>query len=162
MALRRNQKGHWIISSRSRVKEALGVLEDKQFILAGLLSDPKIVTLQEEVASLKADIDAFVIDNEDYEDDDYKLTRVQGFRRSWDVTKLETILPRGIFKNIVKVEADPIKIDEYVRSGKIKAKQIEPAFSETPNKPYVKMTKKSHAEERGEAEAGALAAKLGQ
>jgi hypothetical protein len=160
MALRKNKLGHWTISSPSLVKEALGVLEDKQFILAGHMSDPKIVSLQEDIASLKEDIDAYVIDNEDYEDDDYKLTRVQGFRRKWDTAKLEKILPRGIFKNIVKVEADPVKIDEYVRSGKLKAKLIEPAFEELPNKPYVKMTKKSHAEEKGETEAQSLAAKL--
>jgi hypothetical protein len=160
MALRKNKAGHWIISSPSLVKEALGVLEDKQFILAGLLSDKKITTLQDEIALLDEDIKGYVLDKDDYEDDDYKLTRVQAFRRTWDTAKLEKILPRGIFKNIVKVTADPTKIDQYVREGKIKAKQIEPAFIETPNQPFVKITKKSHAEEKGAAEADALAAKL--
>jgi hypothetical protein len=160
MALRKTKEGHWIVSSPSHVKEALGVLEDKQFILAGLLADKKIVLLQEEIGILKSDIDGYVLDKDDYEDDNYKLTRVQAFRRTWDTAKLEKILPRGIFKNIVTVSADPSKIDEYVRSGKIKSKQIEPAFTETPNAAYVKLTKKSHAGEKGEVEADALAAKL--
>lgn len=106
-------------------------------------------------------VNTYVVEHEDYEDDNYKLTRVQGFRRSWNVGTLEKILPRGIFKNIIKIEADPAKIDEYVRSGRLKADVIEPAYEETPNKAYVKMTKKSHKEDVAEAEANALAAKLG-
>ena len=126
-----------------------------------MLGTPKIVSLQQEIADLKVGIDAYVLDREDYEDDDYKLTRVQAFRRRWDVQKLEAILPRGIFKNIVKIEVDPIKLDQLVREGRIAAKKIEPAFTETPNQPFVKITKKSHAEEKGSAEAESLAAKLG-
>ena len=126
-----------------------------------MLGTPKIVSLQQEIADLKLGIDAYVLDREDYEDDDYKLTRVQAFRRRWDVDKLEAILPRGLFKNIVKIEVDPIKLDQLVREGRITAKKIEPAYTETPNQPFVKITKKSHAEEKGSAEAESLAAKLG-
>lgn len=126
-----------------------------------MLGTPKIVSLQEQIAVLKEDIDKYVLDKDDYEDTDYKLTRVQAFRRRWDVDKLEAILPRGIFKNIVRVEPDPAKIDQYVREGKIDMKKIAPAYTETPNAPFVKMTKKSHAEEKGSAEAESLAAKLG-
>jgi hypothetical protein len=99
-----------------------------------------------------------VLDKGSYEDDRYKITRVIGFKRAWNVAKLEKLLPRGIFKNITKTEADPAKIDEYVKAGRIKLKEIEPAFEETPLKAYPKWTEKKG--ERGQEEADSLAAKL--
>lgn len=159
--LRRKGK-RFVISSSSHVAEALAVLEAFDVEIEKFLADPALVLLQKERAQLKEDIDAYILKRSTpYEDDNYKLTRVQGFRRTWNVSKLEAILPRGIFKNVIKMEADPQKIDQYVRDGKIDRKKIEPAFEESPNRAYVKMTKKSHHEERGEAEADALAEAMG-
>jgi hypothetical protein len=118
-----------------------------------------IEDMEEQRAALRAAIDKFVLDGKDYEDEDVMITRVQGHRRRWDVKKLETILPRGIFKNVVKIEVDPAKLDEYVRKGKIKREVIEPAFEETPNAPYAKWTEKSD-KDRGGKEADKLAEAL--
>jgi hypothetical protein len=121
------------------------------------LAAPEIKNTQQIVADLKSAVDKYVTEKENYEDDNVKITRVQGFRRSWNVAKLETILPRGIFKNVVTVMADAEKIDQYVREKKIDMKKIAPALEETPNRPYAKWSKKSHDANRGEAEANELA-----
>lgn len=117
-----------------------------------------MAAFEEERTALKAAVDAYVIDKDNYEDDTIKVTRVQGFRRAWDVAKLEKILPRGIFKNVVKIEVDPAKLNEYVNKGKIEEEKITPAFVETPNAPYTKWTPKTKG--AGEAEAEDLAAAL--
>ncbi len=91
---------------------------------------------------LKDAIDKWVLTKKNYEDDGFKLTRVVGHRRHWDTAKLERILPRGIFKNIVRVEADSAKIDQYVRAGRLSLDLIEPALIEEPTAPYVKWTTK--------------------
>lgn len=126
--------------------------------LDGFMSDPAILDLQNELAALKAAVDAFVLDHEAYEDDTYKLTRVQGHRRTWNADKLEAILPRGLFKRVIKITVDPAKLDQLVRAKKIDGKKIDPAFEETPNAPYVKYTVKS--EDSGASEAEGLAEAL--
>lgn len=140
------------------VTAALDLLEsvddEIEEIEAGRLTD-----LRAKRAALKDAIDKFVMKSKQYEDAGYKLTRVQSYRRKWDTAKLERILPRPIFKRIVKVEADPAKIDEFVKGGAIKLKEIEAALIEEPNAPYIKWTKIT-AKPDAQAEAEALAAKL--
>lgn len=136
---------------------ALEALDDK---IEAILADTKLVKLQEDRTALKAAIDAYVLSKRNYEDADFRLTRVQGNRRYWDTDKLEKILPRGIFKRIVEVQADPAKIDEYVRKGTLRLDLIEPALIEEPNAPYVKWTRIT-AKPDGGAEAASLAEKLG-
>lgn len=121
----------------------------------------QLAEVQADRASLRASVEAFIKDKGSYEDEDIKITRVQGHRRSWNVDKLQSILPRGIFKNVTKTTVDGDKIDRYVREGKIKLKDIDPAFEETPNAPYVKWTDKSDGTESA-SEVEGLAAALGK
>lgn len=170
MELKRNKNGAFVLASKSHVRAAFDRLdqidartEKLDDIIAKKCKKEttELDKLAEEHADLTVAINAFVLDKGiDYEDNAVKLTRVQAYRRKWDVKKLESILPRGIFKNVTKTEADPAKIDEYVRKGKIDAKLIEPAFDETPNAPFVKWTVKSDSAGIGEVEATGLAAKL--
>lgn len=140
----------------------LRALEEKNEALAALLQESGVAALQAEIETLDADIKAYVLDSEEnYEDDKYKLTRVQGFRRHWDTDKLEKILPRGIFKNAVTIQADPQKIDQLVRDGKVKMNLIAPAYVEVPNTAYVKVSRKRNDEQKGDVEAAALAEALG-
>lgn len=117
--------------------------------------------LEERREQLKSEIDDLVIQaGEEYEDDKVRIVRVQGFRRNWDADKLEKIIPRAVFRRIVKIEVDPNKLDDEVRAGKLKlTRQVKAALNETPNKPFAKWTQKS--KKSGVAEADALAAKLG-
>lgn len=120
-----------------------------------------LIELEQKRATLKSEIDQLVIEaGEEYEDESIRIVRVQGFRRSWDVDKLEKIIPRPIFRRIVKVDVDAEKLDDEVRAGNLKlTRQVKAALTETPNKAYAKWTPKSQKD--GEAEADALAAKLG-
>jgi len=111
-------------------------------------------------------VDAYVLKtaepSEGLETDDVILTHVQGHTRVWDAEKLEKLVPRGIFKNLVTITVVPAKIDEYVRAKKITREQIEEAFVEKPKKPYVKWTPKKQAQaDKADAEAASLADKLG-
>ncbi len=160
MGLRRRKDGSYVISSRSHVTVALHVLDELDAEIAEIRAG-HLATLEQRRAQLKRDIDEWVLGAESYEDDAMKLTRVASKRRYWDTARLEKILPRGIFKNIVKIEADPDKIDQYVRAGRINAKMIEPALVEEPNAPYVKWTRKRQDEGAGEAEAAGLLAAMG-
>jgi hypothetical protein len=160
--LKRKANGAWSISSRQDLADALDQRADIQFKRDDAYQ-MYVDRYDAEIADLTEAIDNFILSRYDagdgFENDNWKATHVQGHRRSWDVSKLEKLLPRGIFKNVVKITADPQKIDEYVRAKKINMDDIQEAYVETPNKPYTKVTAKSTA--RGEAEAESLAAKLG-
>lgn len=153
-----------IVSTKSHVAVALREREELGAELDKMLNDPAIVALTAELAGLKEAIDTYVIEHfepgDGFEDDDWLATKVVGHKRTWDVEKLEKLIPRGIFKNVVEFKVIPDKIDEYVRKGKLDRKKIGVAFTETPNKPYVKITKREQNESKGEAEATGLAAKL--
>jgi hypothetical protein len=149
-----------IVSSASHVRVALERLaEIEEEILA------KTGPLVAEQATVKEALDNYVIDKfqagDGYEDDDWKATKVVGHKRTWDVEKLGKLIPKGIFKNVVKVSVDGEKIDAMVAAGRLDRKKISAAFTEKPNKPYVKITKREKdAKKKGEAEAESLAAKL--
>lgn len=151
-----------MIGSDRHVRAALDSLAFEERELARLMADPKIVTTQDLIAKLKESVDGYIIDSfgagEGYEDDDWLATKVVGHKRVWDVETLEKSIPRGIFKNLVKIEVDGAKVDQFVREGKLKAKDIRKAFKETANKPYVKITKRSKP--KGDKEAQSLAEQL--
>lgn len=152
-----------MIGSDRHVRAALDSLAAAERELARLMADPQIAEVQDLVAKLKASIDSYVIDSfkagEGYEDDDWLATKVVGHKRVWDVDTLEKSIPRGIFKNLVKIEVDGGKVDQFVREGKLKMKDIRKAFKESANKPYVKITKRTKP--KGDKEAQSLAEQLG-
>ena len=96
---------------------------------------------------------------EGYVDDAHRLTVVQSHTRKWNPDKLRKLVPMHIFKNITEVKVIPAKVDEYVRAGKIERADIEEAFEEHANAPYIKATTK--AGNSGASEAAALAERLG-
>jgi len=93
-----------------------------------------------------------------FEDADFKVTKVVSHRRVWNAEKLATLVPRGVYKNLVTVTVVPAKVDQYVRAGKVTLDAIGAAYEETPNAPYVKLTRKQ-ADAADEAQS--LAEKLG-
>lgn len=149
-----------VVSSKSAVHgavEDIAALEEEIAKLTG--------PLEAQMTLLKTAVDAYVIKNYDpssgYENDVMSITHVQGHTRRWNAEKLEKLVPRGVFKNLVTVTVVPAKIDEYVRAKKIKREDIEPAFEETANKPYAKWTPKKQANaDRAAAETSSLADKL--
>lgn len=163
--LKRKKDGSLIVSSKSHVAVALEDRERLTNELDKLLLDDKIVSLREEIQRVGDAINTYVLDHyeagEGFESDDWLATKVVGHRRTWDVEKLQKLIPRGILKNVVEMKVIPDKIDEYVRKGKLDRKKIAAAFEEVPNKPYVRITKREQSsEEKGSAEAESLAAKL--
>jgi hypothetical protein len=118
-----------------------------------------LVDLESRMNTLKSAIDESVIEGDNYEDDSVKITRVQAMSRKWDTEKLEKILPRAVFRKIIKVEVDPDKLEQASRAGELTDEQITPALNETSNKPYAKWTTKTPKHDAS-AEADSLAAKL--
>jgi hypothetical protein len=155
-----NAKGVPVVSSKSAVHvavEDIAALDAEIAKLAGPLEAQRTL--------LKEAVDKYVIKtfepSNGYEDETISLTHVQSHTRKWNAEKLEQLVPRGIFKNLVTVTVVPAKIDEYVRAKKIKREDIEPAFEEVPKAPYVKWTpKKASQDGRAEDEAAGLAASL--
>lgn len=169
MPLKRKKDGSFSVSSKSHVRAGLDRIAEIEKEADKLQTKIEkkckaemdgLEALAFERAGLKESIEKFVKDKGDYEDDSIKVTRVQGHRRTWNVAKLESIVPRGVFKNLVKMEVIPAKVDEYVRKGKLDRKKIAPAFEETPNAPYVKWTPKTDSSDRAEQEADGLAEAL--
>lgn len=148
------------MSSKSHVRIALERIDELDKNMEAL-----IAPLRTERDRLREAADKYVVDHynpgEGIETDTFKMTKVVGHTRWWNPEKLEKLVPRGIYKNLVEVKVLPAKVDEYVRKGKIKRADIEAAFEERPNKPYVKMTKKEQGDARASAEASSLAEALG-
>lgn len=159
-----------MVTSKSHVQDAIkrlteieNEIEQIEAIIADRV-DPELVKMEAlsvETQELKAAVNTFVLNRGlKMELPTVTITRVQAFKRRWNVETLEKIVPRGIFKNLVKIEVDPAKVDEYVKKGKLDPKKIEAAYEETPNQPFVKWTPKAETHS-AEAEAASLAAKLG-
>lgn len=157
--LTRSKAGRAIVSSKSHARLALDRLEE---ISAEI--DKLTAPLVQEQKDLKEALDKYVIEKfeagDGYEDDDWKATKVVGHKRTWDVEKLGKLIPRGIFKNVIKVSVDGEKVDAMVAAGRLDRKKIAAAFTETPNKPYVKITKREQDAKKGEQQARELADKL--
>jgi len=113
--------------------------------------------------ALQAVVDEYVLKSYDpgsgYEDDGHKLTVVQSHTRKWNPDKLRKLVPTHIFKNLIEVKVLPAKVDEYVRAGKIKREDIEDAYEESANTPYIKKT--TRGAKNGASEAASLAERLG-
>lgn len=155
-----NKDGSYTLRSKKQVRAAIEAiaLQDEQIEQARQAA--RLEAMEERRGALKSAVDAFVLDHESYEDEDIRITRVQSFRREWNADKLEKMLPRGVFKNVVKIAVVPAKIDQYVRQGKIDRDAIEAAFEETPNAPYAKWTDKADPD-RATKDAEGLAEALG-
>lgn len=119
--------------------------------------------MREEDAALAQAVEEFVLTSyepgQGYEDDRVKLTKVQSHTRRWSAEKLEKLVTRGMFKNLVAVTVVPAKIDEMVRKGKLKLEDVAEAYEERPNKPYVRPTAKKDGLD-AESSADLLAEKL--
>lgn len=159
-----------VLSSESHVRDALDEITEINAEItaleAALLETDiglAIKNLRAERDGLEGAVETFILGNykagEGYEDDAWKVTKVVGHTRTWSAEKLKTLVPLGVFKNLTVTTVVPAKVDEYVRSKKIKLADISAAFEEKSNKPYVKVTKREGGDERDEA--AELAAKLG-
>ena len=139
--------------------EALARIEEIDNLRATIYEESGLKDLDEEREKLDTAVKNYALAKGDYEDERYKVTRVQGHKRWWDSEKLEKLLPKGLFLKVVDYTPNAEKIDALVKAGKIDRKKIEPAFMQKPNAPYGKITRKTEGTS-GEAEADSLAAKL--
>lgn len=119
---------------------------------------------QQDIDAMRQAVDKYVIEKyeagDGYESDTWKATKVVGHDRSWNLKKLEKIVPRGILKNVLKISVDAKKLDELVKAGRIDRDEIEDAFEEKPKAPYVKITRKESKTDKAAEEAASLAEKL--
>jgi hypothetical protein len=127
--------------------------------------EQKVQHLVKERDAIRKSLDAWVIakfgDSEGYEDDQWKATKVVGHDRSWNLDKLEELVPADILEEVLNPPTvNAKKIDELVRAGRIDRDEIEDAFEEKPKAPYVKLTRKTEADDKGDKEAAEIAAKL--
>lgn len=145
----------------SRVDKLLAHYDELQQEVKDIRESSGLDEVESELAAVKEEIDSLIVDKGvEYDGDRVKITRVQGYRRKWNVDKLEKIMPRPLFRQVIKLDVDSDKIDQLAREGKIDSKKIEPAYEETPNKAYAKWTWKSD-KKNGNNEAASLAAQLG-
>lgn len=147
------------MATKSHVRIALDRMAELQEEMSAL-----VAPLQTEYESLKQAHDSYIVEHysagEGYEDDDWLATKVVSHTRTWNVDALMKLVPRAILKPALKVSIDTAKLDDLVKRGKIERKTIASAFTESPNKPYAKITRKSKTKERGASEAEGLAGKL--
>lgn len=166
MSLLRKKDGSYSLRKDADLRGALDRREENeeevkrlQAEIEGTRLGQRLAQLEDDSSSLSAAINQYALDNNDYEDDDWKVTKVVSHKRSWDVDKLESLVPRGVFKNMIQVQVVPAKVDQMIRSKKVSLDDIEDAYVEVANSPYVKVTRRSSRED-GASEADALAAKL--
>lgn len=95
-----------------------------------------------DIKAKKAKLLAHIEASENFEDDDWKVTRVQAHSRSWNVEALQRIVGAKMWTLITKRVPDPVLIDEQVRAGKLDDKKIAKAYVETPGTAYVKVSPK--------------------
>lgn len=117
-----------------------------------------IAKLEADKARIKAELLEHIEKTGDYDDGHFKVTRVQSYKRTWNGDKLLKILGVAGFNKVSRRVPDPDLIDELVKEGKIDLKKIKPAFEETPNKAYVKV---SEVIERDNSEADKIREALG-
>lgn len=67
-----------------------------------------------------------------------RFQMVRRFSRKWNPDKLRSIIGEKNFKKVTKRVVDSDKLDEFVRSGGYDQKQLEPAYEETPQKPFIR------------------------
>lgn len=119
--------------------------------------------LANELVAIESSIKDYALANykpsEGYADDEWLVTHVQGHTRRWNVDVLRKVLTPKQFKDVIDIKVSRPKIDALVRAGTVTSDDIEPAFEETPNAPYVKITPRSQADNGDEADD--LAASLG-
>ena len=148
-----------MVTSKSHVRIALERITalDKEILV-------RTAPLKVEREELQSAVDKYVVDHyeagQGYEDSNYRATKVVGHTRSWNPVTLQKLLPTRLYKLVIIVKVDSAKLDELVREGKIERKKIEKAFEETPNTPYVKMTKKDQSAARSADESESLAEAL--
>ncbi len=164
-----DESGSPSVASESDVHDALteieqieAEIEETETALAASELWVSLQALKAEREKLRAEIDAFILSNyqpsEGYDDGVYKLTKVVGHTRKWNVDKLKSLVPHAMFKRLTSTKVEPSKIDEMIRAKKLAIEEVQDAYEERPNKPYVKMTKKSQGSNGDEA--AELAAKL--
>lgn len=145
----------------SRVSKLLAEWSELGTAIEDLRMEVGLDEMEAERAGLKEAIDkAIVEDGVEYDTDEIKITRVQSHKRVWNVDKLEAILPRPLFRKVIKIAVDPDKLDQLVKAGQVDEKKLDPAFEETPQKAYARWTWKAD-KSKGSDEAESLAAKLG-
>jgi len=148
----------YVVRSESHVQDALddlAALDDEMEAL--------IAPLRVEYDALNAAIDKYMLKRPagtKVESERVNISVVQSHKRWWDTDKLKDLVPRHVYKNITYLEVDKDALDNAVRAGEITREQIQDAFMEKPNTPYVKRTPVGSARD-GQAEADSLAAAAG-
>jgi hypothetical protein len=142
--LKKSEKGTFTVSSLSEAREAATLLEERNEAIRDV---EKIMNEEYDYAEMKAESVALKFAIEDFlVKKNRKALGMKGYRwqlirpvnRSWDRDRLRELVGKATFLKLVKTEVDPDKVDEFVRSGKLKLNVIEEALIELPKKPYIK------------------------
>lgn len=70
--------------------------------------------------------------------DGYKLTLVRRGSSAWDQVKLKNLLPKSVWLKVTRQVLDPEKLDDLVRTGGVKMKEIKSAYITVPQAPHVR------------------------
>ena len=122
MVLRRKKDGSFSINSGRSVHDALerkdkiaAELEQAEEELMQTKIGQKIRRLREEADALTEAVNAYILrkyePGEGYEDEHWKVTKVQSHRRKWNPDTLKRLIPHGLWKRCIKVEVVPAKVD---------------------------------------------------
>lgn len=142
-------------------------LEGSAWILAEAVKKTKaaqtLAAVGADLNAVNAAIDSYALDTyqpgQGFESPEWKVTKVQGTTKVWNVDKLRSLVSHGLFKKMVSVSVDASKVDAEVKAGHVTLDEIEAAFSIKNNSPYVRITRRNLRDD-GSEEAESLAAKL--
>jgi CBS domain-containing protein len=161
MALKRNEHGEYILTSKKQVVAALKLMDELAADISELMDKYDIHEMMQDSTELKRAAERYLIENEIDElpiegGKRAKLIR-GGYDRRWILTSKEDV-PKGAvplrtllkkklkpaeFKEVmnritIKV-VNPAEIDEIVAEGIVTEKDIKKAFVEKEKKPYMRI-----------------------
>lgn len=151
--VKQRDNGEYVIKNVKQAKEAANLLAE----LKTELADPELVDMQNQATALAKALGAFMDKHatDKLESDRAKLTLVRPMVKCVaathkeipealrdEITPLNSLLPDDIYKSVIKEVVDTEALEEALRSGDVALKDVEDAYFEKPNRPYVRTTVK--------------------
>lgn len=143
MSVKQLKDGTWHIESGKDLERAVALLEEKLETIGQVEAEMEeqydYLTMKDEVVGLDEAIRVWMAENDQKHvfRDTYKITLIKRWKTEWNPDKLRAALPKALWLKVTKLVVDPNKIDDLVKQGKIKSKDIEKALEQTPVKPHI-------------------------
>lgn len=144
MALKQKKDGTYKIESERDLQEVASAIEEREAARAEIEQKMEeeydYMTMAEEIAALNEAMREFMADQDVAHvfRDNYQVTLVKRSKVIWDVEKLKSLLPKGMFLKVSRLVIDGDKIDDLVRGGQLDRDKISPALTVKAEKPHIR------------------------